>query len=224
MPTAKQYARWKERDQRLARDIARAVEAPCSVCHTPCNGLLMRCRPRTADMLKSEVPPHPQGWGILLCQRCQRQAQLNGGFVQWLARMTYYAAVEAKHDKLRKFMIKNGRPNAYKIDAQTGNVVRKSNDEIRKMRSGGFCPFCGGVDLYVLSTRDVKKCAACHRQFSDTSQTENRARKMPEATARKIRCRFEAGANARQIMKEFGVDYNTAWRHQQKFRMSKADA
>jgi transposase-like protein len=102
-------------------------------------------------------------------------------------------------------------------------VLRMSDDEahatfkaIRWAATEGepFCPKCGCVALYEITTRKLWKCKACCAQFSVTSGTIFASRKLPIRDILAAIAIFTNGAKgyaALQLSRDLDVQYKTAW-------------
>lgn len=76
------------------------------------------------------------------------------------------------------------------------------------------CPKCGHDESYDLSTRQVYKCKACHKQFSITSGTMFHGRKLEVRDILAAIALFVNGAKgycALQLSRDLSVDYKTAF-------------
>ena len=102
-------------------------------------------------------------------------------------------------------------------------IYRLSDDEafeafkeIRFAENGGepFCPDCGGVDPYFISTRRKWKCRACLKNFSATSGTIFASRKMAFVDLLAAICIFinaAKGISALQLSRDLDCQYKTAF-------------
>jgi transposase-like protein len=102
-------------------------------------------------------------------------------------------------------------------------VLRMSDDEahatfkaIRWAATEGepFCPKCGCVALYEITTRKLWKCKACCAQFSVTSGTIFASRKLPIRDILAAIAIFANGAKgyaALQLSRDLDCQYKTAW-------------
>ena len=102
-------------------------------------------------------------------------------------------------------------------------VARMSDDEafdafklIRWSDNGGepYCPKCGCVALYSITTRKLWKCKACSHQFSVTSGTIFASRKLPIRDILLAVAVFVNGAkghSALQLSRDLDVQYKTAF-------------
>jgi transposase-like protein len=102
-------------------------------------------------------------------------------------------------------------------------IYRMSDDEafeafkaIRFSENGGdaFCPACGCVETYAITTRRKWKCAACHKQFSVTSGTIFASRKMAFVdllAAIAIFVNAAKGISALQLSRDLGCQHKTAF-------------
>lgn len=102
-------------------------------------------------------------------------------------------------------------------------IYRMSDDEafeafreIRFAENHGepFCPDCGGVDPYFISTRRKWKCRACGKGFSLTSGTIFASRKLPLVDLLAAICIFmncAKGISALQLSRDLDVQYKTAF-------------
>ncbi|MEX2520831.1 MAG: IS1595 family transposase [Paracoccaceae bacterium] len=87
---------------------------------------------------------------------------------------------------------------------------------IRFAENGGeaFCPACGCVETYAITTRRKWKCAACHKQFSVTSGTIFASRKMAFVDLLAAICIFVnavKGISALQLSRDIGCQHKTAF-------------
>ena len=97
-------------------------------------------------------------------------------------------------------------------DAEAFSTFRS----IRWAGNGGepFCPACGSVKVYDISTRQRFKCAGCHKQFSVTSGTIFASRKLTIRDilgAIAIFVNGAKGVSALQMSRDLGVQYKTAF-------------
>jgi transposase-like protein len=109
-------------------------------------------------------------------------------------------------------------------------VLRQSDEEafatfkaIRWAKNDGepFCPKCGCVALYTISTRKLWKCKACGAQFSVTSGTIFASRKLPIRDILAAIAIFVNGAkghSALQLSRDLDVQYKTAFVMSHKIR------
>jgi len=77
-----------------------------------------------------------------------------------------------------------------------------------------ICPACGCADVYDLTTRRRFKCAACHRQFSVTSDTIFASRKLSFVDLLGAICLFvnaAKGLSAVQLSRDLDVQHKTAF-------------
>lgn len=87
---------------------------------------------------------------------------------------------------------------------------------IRFAENGGeaFCPACGCVETYAITTRRKWKCAGCHKQFSVTSGTIFASRKMAFVDLLAAICIFvnaAKGISALQLSRDLGCQHKTAF-------------
>ena len=77
-----------------------------------------------------------------------------------------------------------------------------------------FCPECGTVEPYFISTRRKWKCRACHKTFSATSGTIFASRKMEFVDLLAAICIFvntAKGLSALQLSRDLDCQYKTAY-------------
>lgn len=77
-----------------------------------------------------------------------------------------------------------------------------------------ICPLCGCMDVYDVTTRRRFKCAACHRQFSVTSDTIFASRKLTFVDLLGAICLFvnaSKGLSAVQLSRDLDVQHKTAF-------------
>ncbi len=77
-----------------------------------------------------------------------------------------------------------------------------------------ICPACGRTDVYNLATRRRYKCAACHRQFSVTSNTIFASRKLSFVDLLAAIClvvNASNGLSAVQLSRDLDVQHKTAF-------------
>lgn len=89
------------------------------------------------------------------------------------------------------------------------------------------CPSCGGLDHWELIKGRKWKCSACRQQFTVTSDTIFRARKLPFNTLLAAIAVFVNGAlgvAACRLSREIQVSYKSAWVLAHKMRQSMGDA
>ena len=103
------------------------------------------------------------------------------------------------------------------------DIYRMSDDQafeafkaIRFSETGGdaFCPACGCLEPYWLSTRRKWKCRACHKQFSVTSGTIFASRKLALVdilAAIALFVNAAKGISALQLSRDLGVQHKTAF-------------
>ena len=103
------------------------------------------------------------------------------------------------------------------------DIYRMSDDAayeafkaIRFSENGGdaYCPDCGCVETYAITTRRKWKCAACHKQFSVTSGTIFASRKMAFVdllAAIAIFVNAAKGISALQLSRDLGCQHKTAF-------------
>jgi len=117
------------------------------------------------------------------------------------------------------------------------DIYRMSDDaafqafaRIRFAENGGepFCPDCGGVEPYFISTRRKWKCRACHKNFSATSGTIFASRKMEFVDLLAAICIFvdcAKGMSALQLSRDLDCQYKTAYvlAHKLREAMSKGN-
>jgi len=102
-------------------------------------------------------------------------------------------------------------------------VARMSDEEaharfvaIRWADNGGkpYCPACGCLKVYAISTRKLWKCAACRYQFSVTARTIFADRKRPirdYLLAIAIFVNGAKGHSALQLSRDLDCQYKTAF-------------
>ena len=115
------------------------------------------------------------------------------------------------------------------------DVARMSNDEayeavkaIRFEENGGepFCPRCGCDAVYTYRARRLFKCQKCFKQFTVTSGTTFRSRKMSYGDILVAILSFANGVNgnaALRLRRDLRCSYKTAFVLAQKMRRSMAD-
>lgn len=113
-------------------------------------------------------------------------------------------------------------------------IFRLSDDEayrvfsdLRWEGSGGepYCPRCGCLKVYEITTRRALKCAACEKQFTVTSGTIFASRKMSYRDLLAAIAIFVNGAkgmSALQLSRDLGVQYKTAFVLSHKLREAMA--
>lgn len=95
-------------------------------------------------------------------------------------------------------------------------AAREAFRKVRWPETNGepVCPACGCVDHYDLKTRNVWKCKACSKQFSETSGTVFHSRKLQIRDILGAIAVFINGAkgySALQLSRDLCVDYKTAF-------------
>lgn len=83
-----------------------------------------------------------------------------------------------------------------------------------EMEGQPVCPDCGCLDAYEISTRRKFKCAACHRQYSVTSETIFASRKMSFTDLLAAICITVNGAkgiSALQLARDLDCQHKTAF-------------
>lgn len=73
------------------------------------------------------------------------------------------------------------------------------------------CPRCGHGEAYSITTRNTRKCKACHHQYSETSGTPFRCTKLTTGQITALLTALE-GNSVREAARIAGVSYKTAWR------------
>lgn len=103
------------------------------------------------------------------------------------------------------------------------SVMRMTNEEalteFRKLRwpdtdGKPVCPHCGHDRCYEISTREIFKCAACRKTFSETSGTLFHSAKMPYRDYLAIIAVFvnaTKGISALQMSRDVGISYKAAF-------------
>jgi transposase-like protein len=114
-------------------------------------------------------------------------------------------------------------------------LARMSEDEayeavkaIRFEENGGepFCPRCGVDAIYTYKARRLFKCKGCEKQFTVTSGTTFRSRKMSYGDILVAILSFSNGVNgnaALRLRRDLRCSYKTAFVLSQKLRRSMAD-
>lgn len=77
------------------------------------------------------------------------------------------------------------------------------------------CPFCGCGGSYRLKKPRVRRCKACHKDFSDTSRTEMHNAKVSTAVYTEACSMFKLGTRTTTVARVLGINYRTAWRLRQ---------
>lgn len=110
-----------------------------------------------------------------------------------------------------------------RLRKQTPNVVRDfSRDdgyeafkELRWGWTGGkpMCPHCFHERLYEFADRDKFKCAKCGRQFSTTTATSFKSRKMEHKTyIHAMSVKLHEPSTIMELGQKLSINYRTAWR------------
>ena len=107
----------------------------------------------------------------------------------------------------------------------------KAYDLFRQIRwpetdGEAVCPQCGCIESYDISTRRKFKCKGCHHQYSVTSGTILRSRKLDFTDLLAAICLFVTGSkgmSAVQYSRTLDVQYKTAWVLCHKLREALAD-
>ena len=75
------------------------------------------------------------------------------------------------------------------------------------------CPYCGHGRCYRIKTRDILKCAKCHRQYRMKSAGPYRHSKLPLEKIEEIRRSIKASEklNIAQIARDHGLSYRGAY-------------
>ncbi|QQP88695.1 IS1595 family transposase [Skermanella sp. TT6] len=102
------------------------------------------------------------------------------------------------------------------VARMTDGEARALFRQIRWPETNGapVCPHCGSERCYSFATRPVFKCAACRRQFSETSGTLFAWRKLPirdYLIAIVIFVNAVKGISALQLGRDLDVQYKTAY-------------
>ncbi|UWQ23069.1 IS1595 family transposase [Jannaschia sp. W003] len=120
-------------------------------------------------------------------------------------------------------------------DLPVSRVARMGEEEsyalfcqIRWQETDGqpFCPRCGALEPYAITTRRKYKCRGCYHQFSVTSGTIFASRKLAFRDILLALAIFVNGAKgvpALQLSRELGVQYKTAFVLAHKIREAMAD-
>lgn len=90
---------------------------------------------------------------------------------------------------------------------------RKKLFEIR-FPNGFICPKCGCIEYYSIPTRNLYQCKGCRYQLSVTAGTVMHRSHLPLLTwfwAIYLVSKDKRGYSAKQLEKELGLPYNTAW-------------
>jgi transposase-like protein len=86
---------------------------------------------------------------------------------------------------------------------------------------GFICPACGSRDAWVLARRHLWECASCHAQTSVTAGTVMHRTRMPLRVwfwAAYLVATHHPGISAKQLSRQLGLRYETAWLILQKLR------
>jgi len=88
---------------------------------------------------------------------------------------------------------------------------------------GFICPACGSREAWVLDRRHLWECASCHAQTSVTAGTVMHRTRMPLKVwfwAAYLVATHHPGISAKQLSRQLGLRYETAWLILQKLRRS----
>lgn len=86
---------------------------------------------------------------------------------------------------------------------------------------GFVCPGCGSRDAWVLGRRHLRECASCHAQTSVTAGTVMHRTRTPLRVwfwAAYLVATHHPGISAKQLSRQLGLRYETAWLILQKLR------
>lgn len=103
------------------------------------------------------------------------------------------------------------------------STERKCEKFLKKKRwpDGVTCPKCGSKKNYWIKTRRIWECKDCHYQFSVTTGTIFHRSRTPLKKwflAIYLMCTFKKGVSAKQLERQLGVTYKTAWRMSHQIR------
>jgi len=109
------------------------------------------------------------------------------------------------------------------VARMTEEEARMAFRKIRWPSTDGapVCPHCGCWTCYEYSTRNIFKCKACRKQFSETSGTLFASRKLPireYLVAIVLFVNAVKGISALQLCRDLAVQYKTAYVMAMKFR------
>jgi len=103
--------------------------------------------------------------------------------------------------------------SAFQRQYATVEDCRKKLFEIR-FPNGFICPRCGCVEYYTIPTRNLYQCKGCRHQLSVTAGTVMHRSHLPLLTwfwAIYLVSKDKRGFSAKQLERELGLPYNTAW-------------
>ena len=103
--------------------------------------------------------------------------------------------------------------SAFQKQYATVEDCRKKLFEIR-FPNGFICPRCGCVEYYTIPTRNLYQCKGCRHQLSVTAGTVMHRSHLPLLTwfwAIYLVSKDKRGFSAKQLERELGLPYNTAW-------------
>jgi len=92
---------------------------------------------------------------------------------------------------------------------------------VSRWPEGFRCPGCEGRDAWVLERRHLWECASCHRQTSVTAGTVMHRTRTPLRLwfwAAYLVATHHPGISAKQLQRQLGIRYETAWLILQKLR------
>jgi transposase-like protein len=92
---------------------------------------------------------------------------------------------------------------------------------VSRWPEGFRCPGCEGRDAWVLERRHLWECASCHRQTSVTAGTVMHGTRSPLRLwfwAAYLVATHHPGISAKQLQRQLGIRYATAWLILQKLR------
>lgn len=95
------------------------------------------------------------------------------------------------------------------IKSMSEQDARDAFIELR-WKEGTVCIHCGWDRVYEYTSRRIFKCAKCGRQFTETTQTFFRSRKLPFKTILLALATLKNGSNAWRLKNDLDINYRTA--------------
>lgn len=79
-----------------------------------------------------------------------------------------------------------------------------------RWKDGVVCPHCGWDKVYEYTSRQIYRCGKCEKQFSETTHTFFRSRKLPFKTILLALATLKTGTNPWRLSQAIDVNYRTA--------------
>lgn len=97
------------------------------------------------------------------------------------------------------------------------DIQRLHEDDAREVftklrwKDGVICAHCGWDRAFEYRSRSIFKCAKCGRQFSETTRTFFRSRKLPFKTILLALATLKEGSSINGMGRSVGISYKSAW-------------